>query len=270
MLPSIVFVGPTKCGTTWIDSYLRTRPEVALPVAQKETFFFDKVFDRGVDWYADQFGNASGIGVEVAPSLFHKPEARANLARTLPEARIVVVYRDPFDRAVSHYFHYRKAGEPRMSLRAMAEAHPDIIEAGLFAKHIQAWEELFPGRVSVLKYEDLKSDPAAFCAEVCALVGIPYDGALPPELASRSVNAASLPRSQTLARVGRRAAELVRRSGGHGLVNALRKTPLKKILFSGGGGLDEERAQIRDQTKTLALPLEEDRMAFVTARGIAP
>lgn len=116
MLPTVIFVGPTKCGTTWIDSYLRTRPEVGLPLQQKETFFFDKCFERGLAWYEAQFGTSSEIGVEVAPSLFHKSQARENLAKTLPNTRVVIVYRDPVDRAISHYFHFRKSGEPAMTI----------------------------------------------------------------------------------------------------------------------------------------------------------
>lgn len=47
LLPAVIFVGPTKCGTTWIDTYLREREEVVLPADCKETFFFDKAFNKG-------------------------------------------------------------------------------------------------------------------------------------------------------------------------------------------------------------------------------
>ncbi|MBV7410322.1 sulfotransferase [Maritimibacter sp. DP1N21-5] len=270
MLPSIVFVGPTKCGTTWIDSYLRSRSEVALPVAQKETFFFDKCFERGLDWYSAQWGDQSGIAIEVAPSLFHKPDARKNLAASIPDAKIIVVYRDPLDRAISHYFHYRKAGVPQASVSDMARAHPDIVEAGLFQKHASAWEALFPGRVFYLEYADLKSDPVAFCEQLCALIGIENVGLPQPAAAGRPVNAASIPRSAWVARLARRTSEALRRAGGHGVVNVLRRTRLKRLIFSGGAGIDAERSRVKSEINELKPFLEVDHEDFVSTRLARP
>lgn len=262
MLPSVIFVGPTKCGTTWIDTYLRTRPELALPVSCKETFFFDKVFERGTDWYAAQFGDQTGMGVEVAPSLFHKPQAVENLARTLPHAKIVVVFRDPYDRAVSHYFHYRKAGVPRMTIAQMADRHPDVVEAGLFDKHARAWEAAFPGQVHYMSYDTLKADPRGFCSQLCAILGLP--DTMPPSeaLMGRSVNSASIPRNLFVARLTRRGAELARKFGAHGLVNALRKSPLKKAALSGGGDVGAERSEVRKDVAALSDRLGADLAAF--------
>jgi hypothetical protein len=269
MLPSVIFVGPTKCGTTWIDAYLRTRPEVGLPQFTKETFFFDKAFARGLDWYAAQFGADAGLGVEVAPSLYHKPEAARALAASLPEAQVVIMLRDPYERAVSHYFHYRKAGEPRRAIAEMAQAFPDVIEASLFFKHAQMWEELLPGRVRYLRYDQLRHDPQGFCQALCALLNIAY---LPPPetLSSRQVNAASVPRHAQAARIGRRMAEWLRRIGAHGVVNRLRGTRLKRLLFSGGGNIDDERRDIRAEAQALQ-PITADLMAlepFLAQRGV--
>ncbi|PRY26821.1 sulfotransferase domain-containing protein [Aliiruegeria haliotis] len=262
MLPSVIFVGPTKCGTTWVDSYLRTRSDVVLPTDTKETFFFDKVFERGKGWYEKQFADRPGIAVEVAPSLFHKPQARSNLAQTLPQARIVVIYRDPLDRAVSHYFHYRKEGARAMPIREMAEIHPDIVDAGMFHKNAMAWEELFPGQVSYLRYSDLRQDVRGFCTRLCATIGIP--DTVPPDqaLSDRKVNAASVPRSAGLARITRRGAEFARRVGAHGLVNRLRSTSLKGAVFSGGEDVEAEREGIRAEVGALSEALCRDRIAF--------
>lgn len=274
MHPSVIFVGPTKCGTTWIDSYLRTRPEICLPQAQKETFFFDKCFERGSDWYAAQFGSQDGaqggIGVEVAPSLFHKPHARDNLAATLPDAKIVIVYRDPLDRAVSHYFHYRKAGVPRMALTEMVRAHPDIVNAGRFRTHMAAWEAAFPGQVFFLEYAMLKTDPKGFCDAVCAIVGIPPEDGLPEALMGQKVNAASIPRSALFARIGRRAAEAARRRGLHGLVNTLRETRLKQFLFSGRGNVKDERDALRGEFASFESLFDNERLQIVSPRAALP
>ena len=271
MLPDVVFVGPTKCGTTWIDAYLRSRPEVVLPAQTKETFFFDKAFARGLGWYAAQFPAppqpVAGSGpqrrplcVEVAPSLFHKPAAARALAETLPQARVVVVLRVPFERAVSHYFHYRKAGEARRSLAAMAARFPDVIEASLFGRHARMWEELLPGRVHYLHYAQLRADPAGFCAALCAVLDLPFTAPL-AALSGRAVNAASVPRSAWAAWLGWRAAETLRRFGAHEVVNRLRRTRLKRLLFAGGGDIGAEREAIGREARRLA-PIQADQAEF--------
>ena len=245
MLPNVIFVGPTKCGTTWIDTYLRSRDEVVLPVDCKETFFFDKNFDKGVEWYKSHFTEKNGVCIEVAPSLFHKTWALENLKMTCPDAKIVIVFRDPYDRAISHYFHYRKQGVPSMPIGQMAQQHPDIVEAGLFNKYSQMWEEAFPGNVYFMPYALLKSNPDEFCKKLCQIIGIEPDFSLPSDLSNRSVNSASLPRSALLALMTRRGAEMARRMGAHKLVNLMRNTPLKKMAFSGGGDVDSERNAVK-------------------------
>ncbi|PTV96559.1 sulfotransferase domain-containing protein [Rhodobacter aestuarii] len=267
MLPDVIFVGPTKCGTTWIDAYLRTRPEVVLPEKTKETFFFDKVFSRGIEWYRAQFPDRDGIRVEVAPSLFHKPEARAALLQTAPKTKVVIMLRDPWDRAVSHYFHYRKAGEARLPLAEMAQRFPDVVEASLFHKHAQAWEEAFPGQVSYLSYAQLRTDPDGLCAALCEVMGLDYV-APPGSLSQRQVNAAAVPRNALAARMGRRSAEWLRRAGAHQVVNVLRQTRLKKLLFA-GGQVEGERQAVRAQVSTLGMiaPDHAQMLDFLAARG---
>ncbi len=233
MKPQFVFIGPTKSGTTWIDSYLRARTEVLLPKLTKETFFFDKQYDKGLAWYEAQFGSAypSKVCVEIAPSLFAKPEATRRLAGDLPAATVICTLRNPIDRAVSHYFHYLKAGAPDVGFAAMCEHYPDIVEAGLYHKHLLTWEEaLGRDRLLILSYDKMRSEPLEFCADLCRAIGIDY---IPPspELLTANVNEASVPRNRLVARVVRKSAAGLRRAGVHQVVNLLRGTKLKRFAF---------------------------------------
>ncbi len=262
-LPDVVFIGPTKSGTTWIDAYLRHRGDVALPRDTKETFFFDKAHAKGLDWYRAQFDAAPGrLCVEVAPSLFHKPEAARRLARDLPGVRVVCTVRDPYDRAVSHYFHYRKAGDPRRSLSEMARLRPDLIEASLYHRGARVWEDLLGAdRVSYLFYDDMRRDPDRFCRQLCAALGLDYI-APPDALMGRPVNAASIPKHPWLARLARGLSDRLRRNGGNRLVNAAKSPRLKRLLFAGGGDLGEERDQIRAEAPQLRSEISEDLARF--------
>ena len=87
-LPDLLFVGPPRTGTTWIDAYLRARGDVLLPSRVKETWFFSQFFDRGVDWYGAHFPpcDSPKRSAEVDPTsllmMRHHIVSGASLGRT--------------------------------------------------------------------------------------------------------------------------------------------------------------------------------------------
>jgi len=269
--PFVLFVGPTKSGTTWIHAYLESRGDIAVPSGMKETFFFDKVYQRGYDWYQGLFppGDDTRLRVEVAPSLFHKPVACDRARIHLPHAKIVCIVRDPFDRAVSHYFHYRKRGAPKQSLASMADTYPDVIESGMYAAHARRWEQTFGhDRLHFLSYPLLCSDTAAFCQRLCEVLEIEYK-APDPSLRDRSVNAAKIPRNRLAARVAQSVAGRLRMSGASRVIKALKATPIKQWLYSDNEDFAQEKAEIRAQAPSLSDRLSVDWAEF-SARADFP
>src|SRR5579863_8366499 len=93
-LPSFFIIGPPRTGTSWLHEVLAKR--IILPDLVKETRFFDIHFERGIDWYRAHYRKSGGgfLG-EVAPTYFASATARERLLRTIPEARIVCIFRDP-------------------------------------------------------------------------------------------------------------------------------------------------------------------------------
>jgi hypothetical protein len=71
----------------------------------KETRFFDKHFHRGIDWYRAHYTHATAdqhVG-EIAPTYFASIEASERIARTLPQAKVVCVFRHPVEQVMSLY-----------------------------------------------------------------------------------------------------------------------------------------------------------------------
>jgi hypothetical protein len=251
VLPSHVFVGPTKTGTTWVDSYLRSRSDVLLPIDMKETFFFDKRFSKGLNWYESFFeaGAESGVCVEVAPSLFAKPEAARRLADTLPKAHVICTLRNPVERAVSHYFHYLKCGMPDVGFDRMVAERRDILGSGLYYRNLINWFELLGReRVHVLLHDQMVSDVDGFCRNICTILGIPFQ---PPgrEIAAANINEAGVPRHRLLARLVRTGTDELRGLGAARLVNMFNTGPLKRFVFGsapdGGRKQDIRRQALR-------------------------
>lgn len=114
-LPTMLVAGAQKCGTSTLATTLNMHPEIFMTRRPKEVHFFDREFDRGIDWYASHFrpGPEHVHAGEATPVYMYDHQARRRMAETVPDAKIVVILRDPAKRAYSHYWHRRrKNGEP--------------------------------------------------------------------------------------------------------------------------------------------------------------
>ncbi len=125
-LPTFLIAGAQKCGTTSLAGAVRQHPEVHLS-RRKEIHFFDRHFERGLDWYGSQFTpkpHHTQVG-EATPAYMYDAAARERLSETLPDARIVIILRNPVDRAYSHYWHKRRLGdEPLPTFEEAIAAEP--------------------------------------------------------------------------------------------------------------------------------------------------
>ena len=111
-LPTYIIAGAMRCGTTALNSYLREHPDIAVS-SSKEVHFFDANWDKGIEWYRGQFpGSDDAIAVgEATPNYMFRPRALDRLKATLPDVKLVLMLRNPADRAYSHYWHDRTRGK---------------------------------------------------------------------------------------------------------------------------------------------------------------
>src|SRR5688572_19406956 len=105
-LPDFVVIGSMRAGSTSLARYIGAHPSVYMP-PKKELHFFDWNWDRGLDWYRAQFRDATPGAIigEATPIYIVYREAMERLAKACPEARLLVVLRDPVSRAYSHYWY---------------------------------------------------------------------------------------------------------------------------------------------------------------------
>ena len=61
-VPDFLYVGTSKAGSTWLFNALSVHPDVWL-ASNKGLYYFDAHFDRGPDWYRQQFEGADGLSV---------------------------------------------------------------------------------------------------------------------------------------------------------------------------------------------------------------
>lgn len=116
-LPSLLICGGQRCGTTSMYKALVQQPQIFRPVWRKGVHFFDMDYDRGEAWYRSHFPLAStldraaarhhtsSLTFESSPYYLFHPLAADRIATTLPGVRIVVLVRDPIERAYSAHAH---------------------------------------------------------------------------------------------------------------------------------------------------------------------
>lgn len=260
-LPRSLVIGPMKAGTTWIQEYLDWRGDVCLPNKVKETFFFDRYYARGDDWYARRFAHFDPSRhtsiIEVAPSLFHDPDAPARVHESLGPVPLVVMRRDPVARAWSHYQHMRRKGYTTAPLAEAVEAFPGIVTASRHDEMMERWRSALPdAAITVLEMEDLRGDREKFVAMLCGAFDLPVLDA-PDDL--QASNAAGVPKSYLVARIGSLTANTLRASGAYGVVNLAKKAGLKNVFF-GKPSTAEQRV----------VPTEEERAFLIERVGARP
>ncbi len=200
-LPDFLLIGAQKAGTTSLYAYLVAHPDVRA-AARKEVHYFDLGFTRGAElgegWYRSMFPLRARLALEqrathggpvltgeASPYYLFHPMAPQRAAALVPDARLLVLVRDPVERAWSHYRHEVAAGREPLDLAAALDAEPQrlagaeedlragvdseptrahrrfaYVGRGRYAEQLCAWLGHFPrDQVLVLTAEDLFERP---------------------------------------------------------------------------------------------------------------
>lgn len=223
-LPDFVIIGAMRAGSTSLARYVGAHPGVSMP-SRKEIHFFDWNWDKGVDWYRAHFREApSGtIAGEATPIYIVYREAMERMAATCPDAKLLVILRDPTARAYSHYWYNRMLGfEPLEFPEALAaEAGRstgttdrrtfDYVARGRYLAQLKHVCDLYPRRaLHVVLLEDLNRAPIDTYHSVCQFLGID-DTFVPPHL-GEPLNRHASYRSKALAKASRGLPEPFRRA----------------------------------------------------------
>jgi len=231
-LPNFFLVGAPKAGTTSLYHYLAQHPEIYMSPIKEPCHFCTEIrpenfsdegragvqaaFEEqrkylqgpmteqrsgsiGVDWndYVKLFMNVkteTAIGEASVKYLWSKTAAE-NIQAKIPHAKILMVLRDPVNRAFSDYLEALTAGALGCSFRKYVESCLSckrgkislwwpILETGLYYEGVKRYLDRFPREsVRILLYENYRAELASVLAESFRFLGV--DSSFKPDLSKR-------------------------------------------------------------------------------------
>ena len=201
--PDFMLAGAKRCGSTSLFTYLLEHPDVPtrFPAAEgkKGTHYLDRHSERSKAWYRSHFAirRPGRVFGEASTYYFSHPACARDAAALAPSAKIVILLREPAERAFSHYRDEVKNGIETLSFADALAAEPDRIGPelermrkdrhyysfvhehlsytswGEYAGHLERWLDAFgPARVLVLRSEDMFSAPDEVYRECTDFLGL--------------------------------------------------------------------------------------------------
>jgi hypothetical protein len=210
VLPDFLIIGAAKSGTTTLYDWINRHP-LAVGAGQKQLHFFDWKYYLGTSWYRSNFPRAAEraaferehgrpfVTGEATPTyLSYSFLTVERVSALLPNVKLIAVFRNPADRAYSHYQMIRREGGEPLSFEEAVEREPERLDGEVerllrdhhyrawsfrsfsylgrsrYADELQPWLERFPHeRFLFLKAEDLSAAPDATLRRVFAFLGLP-------------------------------------------------------------------------------------------------
>ena len=183
--PDFVIIGAQKSGTTWWQGLMEGHLEIHRPHRQRrELHFFDHFWDRWPDeaqfeLYTRYFPRPQGslIG-EKTPGYLYQPWVAPMLRHVAPEARLIVLMRDPLERYVSNLGLLRRAGALKGEVGAgdLGTREHRVVEAmerSRYATQLSWWWEHFPReQFLLLQYEQCVAETQAQLDRTYAFLGL--------------------------------------------------------------------------------------------------
>jgi hypothetical protein len=231
-LPTFLYVGTSKAGSTWLFNALALHPEVYL-ASSKGLYYFDQHFDNGRDWYLRHFDGLEGqrAAGEISHSYLSSEQAPARIAELNPQMRLLVCLREPVDRAFSDYLDLVKNGQHDGTFETALERFPRLVERGRYAVHLRRYFDHFPAQqLHVSLFDDLRADAQSYADGIFEFLEVsPFE--LPPSALQRRMPA-GVPRSRAVAASTKKASRLVLRLGLRRIRSkAKRSTLVRQALY---------------------------------------
>lgn len=190
--PHFVIIGAPKCGTSWLRGTLDQHPDIL--VVPDEVEYFSDFLDRPVEWYLDHFAKllAAAPARSTPPVLGEKsarycaigPERIRLIRRLLPDARLILMTRDPVARHWAHAkrhfqkerFDKNRGGVLGLPRKELFDYFVRMRRLGQFSQMIADWTAVFPPeQLLILSQERALAAPRETFDAALEHIGVSHD-----------------------------------------------------------------------------------------------
>ena len=191
-LPNLIIIGVHKAGTTSLYTYLAKHPDICPSFKKEIGYFLPLMFGKelaSVEDYSEFFQHCrhQPFRMEASPSYFYgKENIAAPMRRVVPDARIILVLRDPTERLVS--FFSRAVSKSTLPADIKFEDYLSISEQylgsddynvyargvreGIYIDYIEPWQDKFGEDLMVVFFDDLNESALDFTQSICSWLGL--------------------------------------------------------------------------------------------------
>ena len=207
--PDFIIIGSAKCGTTSLFDYLSQHPSI-VPASKKEVNFFDYNFDKGYFWYKSHFPtfflkkfrllkNKKFLTGEASPLYIFNKDIAQRVYQFNPNIKIILLLRNPVERAYSHYYQLVKNGSIKKTFeesidleleqimndefkKIYSKSNQEIfnflqssnLQSGIYVDQIKNWTDLFPKKQFLIIHTyDLEHNLDDVISELCNFLNLP-------------------------------------------------------------------------------------------------
>jgi hypothetical protein len=189
--PDFLIVGAQKSGTTTLHYSLSAHKNIFMSNPKELNFFHnDDNYKKGINWYSQHFANCreNQIAGESSPEYIHYNIVPGRIAALLPNVKIIILLRNPIDRAYSAYWHaVRHAGEhlnfesaieieqKRIRNDSYAEKYYSYLTRGNYISSVREYFNWFPAdNISIIIAEDYFQNPVAIIKILLQFLSLDY------------------------------------------------------------------------------------------------
>ena len=208
VLPDFYIIGVEKAGTSSLFGYLTQHPYAYAPIS-KEINFYSKYYSKGIDWYKICFPfkfekffkkmiNGKFITGEASVRYFDYPHSLNRLKKFTPKAKLILMLRNPIDRAFSEFASTSRTGRETLSFQdainseetRTAEEYNKMLKnenyfhetffrfaylkRGIYADNLERWFKIFPReQFLIIKSEDFFENPSVVYNRALSFLSLP-------------------------------------------------------------------------------------------------
>ena len=213
--PDFLVVGAMKAGTSSLWYHIRNHQNVCGPLQEVHFFDRDTNYSQGLAWYSQALGKGTSlkdclIG-EKTPKYGYSKRCAERIYQLSPEMKMIWIFREPVDRAFSHFLHARRKASEFYSFERAIQlesrnngrkaAHLNYLFRSKYSIHVKYYLELFERKNFLfLKFEDFVAEPLTQLEKVFDFLEVPAGKYEYRHLVRNQARTPGLPRARYIAR----------------------------------------------------------------------